>query len=154
MPMTRNDYLGMAVELACRNAARGARPFASVIVKDGRVVGTGVNDVLATNDPSKHAELEAIRAAASALGTPQLDGCIVYASGHPCPMCLAAIHLCGIKEVYYVYSLEDGEPYGFSTAAVYAQMARPPSQQSIRVEHVPLRDAGENPYEAWRRRAG
>ncbi|HEX7054274.1 MAG TPA: nucleoside deaminase [Burkholderiales bacterium] len=149
-----SDWLGMAIDLARRNVARGARPFASVIVRDDRLVATGVNDVLATGDPTKHAEIEAVRAAAAALGTPQLDGCVVYASGHPCPMCLAAIHISGIKEVYYAYSLEDAERCGFSSAGLYAQMAKPPSQQSIRVVHTPVRASGESPYELWRRAKG
>jgi tRNA(Arg) A34 adenosine deaminase TadA len=146
------DYLAMAIGLARKNVLeRAARPFAAVLVKDGAVVATGVNDVLATNDPSKHAELEAIRAAALALKNPRLDGCIVYASGHPCPMCLSAIHMVGIKEVYYAYSNDEADKYGLSTARIYAEMAKPLSQQSIRVEHVPLRDGGEDPYEAWQR---
>jgi len=151
MPSTK-EYLSMAIDLARKNVLeRGARPFGSVLVKDGKVVATGVNDVIATNDPSKHAELEAIRAAAAALKSPRLDGCIVYASGHPCPMCLAAIHLVGIKEVYYAYSNDDAEKYGLSTARVYAEMAKAPSQQSIKVEYVPVRGGGEDPYEAWQR---
>ncbi len=146
------DHLAMAIDLARQNVLeRGARPFAAILVKDGAVVATGVNDVLGTSDPLKHAELEAIRAAALELKTPHLDGCIMYASGHPCAMCLSAIHMVGIKEVYYAYSRDAAEQYGFSTARIYAEMAKPLSQQSIKLEHVPLRDGGEDPYEIWER---
>ncbi|MFX8751226.1 nucleoside deaminase, partial [Acinetobacter baumannii] len=77
------------------------------LVKDGKVIATGVNEIGATGDPTTHAELQAIRAASRALGSPRLDGCVIYASGHPCPMCLAAMHLTGITEVTYAYSNED-----------------------------------------------
>ena len=87
---TTEHYLKMAVDLARQNADSGGRPFASVIVKDGKVVATAVNNVAATGDPTAHAETEAIRAAAKTLKSEQLHGCVLYASGHPCPMCLAA----------------------------------------------------------------
>ena len=90
---TTEHYLKMALDLARQNAERGGRPFASVIVKDGKVVATAINAVAATGDPIAHAETEAIRAAAKALKSDQLDGCILYASGHPCPMCLAAMYV-------------------------------------------------------------
>ncbi len=83
-------FLRQAIELAYANSANGGRPFGAVLVRNGEVVATGVNEILATNDPTAHAELTAIRAASRALGTPNLEGSAVYASGHPCPMCMAA----------------------------------------------------------------
>src|SRR5688572_7088440 len=80
----------------------------AVLVRDGEVIARAVNRIHETGDPTAHAELVAIREAAQALGRPRLDGCVVYASGHPCPMCLAAMHLCGIAAAYYAYSNEDG----------------------------------------------
>ena len=147
---TAKDFLRMAIELARRNVVeRGGRPFGAVLVRNGMVLATGVNDILATNDPSAHAEMQAIRAAAAALANPRLDGCAMYASGHPCPMCLSAMHMVGIGEVYFAYSNEDAERFGLSTARIYAEMAKPLSQQSIRIEHVPVRGDGDDPYEAW-----
>ncbi len=149
---TTHDYLGMAISLARKNVLEsGGRPFGAVLVKDGRVLATGVNDILATNDPSMHAELQAIRAAAAALKNPRLDECVVYASGQPCPMCLSAMHMVGIKEVYFAYSNDDAEKYGLSTARIYAEIAKPLSQQSIKIEYMPVRDDGEDPYQAWKR---
>lgn len=152
MTTTTKDYLGMAIGLACKNVLeRGGRPFGAVLVKDGEVLARGVNDIHATNDPSTHAEMQAIRAATAALKNSRLDGCTMYASGHPCPMCLSLMHMIGIKEVYYAYSNEDAEKYeGMSTAQIYAEMAKPLSQQSIRIEYVPVRDS-DDPYEAWQR---
>ncbi|MDY7726699.1 deaminase, partial [Pseudomonas aeruginosa] len=98
-----------------------------------------------------HAELQAIRQASQALGSPRLDGCVIYASGHPCPMCLAAMHLCGIQAAWFAYSNEDGEPFGLSTATLYAEMARPPQRQSLPLRA--LRPAGEEGlYRQWRQR--
>ncbi|MBD8897842.1 nucleoside deaminase [Rhodanobacter sp. DHG33] len=143
-------FLREAIALARDNAAHGGRPFGAVVVKDGSVVAVGVNEIFATGDPTAHAELLAIRAAANALGSPRLDGCSVYASGHPCPMCLAAMHLCGIRDAAYAYSNEDGAPYGLSTAAVYAEMAKPVHDQQLPVRHVPVRDEDGDLYAYWR----
>ncbi|EIM26797.1 cytosine/adenosine deaminase [Microvirga lotononidis] len=104
-----------------------------------------------TQDPTTHAELQAIRAASRALGSPRLDGCVIYASGHPCPMCLSAMYLTGIREVTYAYSNEDGEPYGLSTAAIYAELAKPLAEQSLKATHLPLRAGAEGDlYQMWR----
>lgn len=146
------DYLNLAISLARSNVLeRGGRPFGAVLVKDGEVLATGVNDILATNDPSMHAEMQAIRAAAAALKSPRLDGCAIYASGQPCPMCLSAMHMIGIKAAFFAYSNDDAEPYGLSTARIYAEMAKPLAEQSIWIEYVPARDDGESPYDAWQR---
>ena len=142
-----------AIALALSNVEAGGRPFGAVVVRHGEVVATGVNTVLATSDPTGHAELNAIRAASATLGTADLSGCAVYASGHPCPMCMAAMRLAGIGEVAFAYSNEDGEPHGLSTAAVYADLARPFSEQSMRIRHLPVRLAdGQDPYGEWSRR--
>ncbi len=85
-------------------------------------------------DPTAHAELLAIRAASQVLGTANLEGCSVFASGHPCPMCMAAMRLAGIKTVNYAYSNEDGAPFGLSTAEIYADLVKPFAEQSMKIE--------------------
>lgn len=144
-------FLCEAVELARANIARGGRPFGAVVVKDGEVIASGVNEVLSTNDPTAHAEMSAVRAASQMLGSPRLDGCAVYASGNPCPMCMAAMRMAGITEVAYAYSNDDGEPYGLSTAAIYADLARPEAEQSMKIAYVPVRpDEGLHLYAEWK----
>jgi len=146
-------YLREAIRLAQANMEQGGRPFGAVIVRDGQVLATGVNQILTTNDPTSHAELNAIRAASQKLGTPSLAGCAVYASGHPCPMCMAAMRLAGVAEVAYAYSNDDGEPFGLSTAAIYADLARPFEQQSMKIAYMPVRlDDAEDLYAQWQRR--
>jgi tRNA(Arg) A34 adenosine deaminase TadA len=150
--VSAEQFLCQAVELARANVRNGGRPFGALVVKDGVVIGRGVNEVVATNDPTAHADLQAIRAASQALGTPRLDGCVMYVSGHPCPMCLAAAYLSGIGEVFYAYSLQDAEPYGLSTAALYSEMAKPLNARSVKITQVPVTEE-ESPYEMWRARA-
>jgi tRNA(Arg) A34 adenosine deaminase TadA len=148
---TARDFLCEAIGFARENVRKGGRPFGAVIVKDGTVIATGVNEIHATQDPTAHAELQAIRAASRALGSPRLDGCVIYASGQPCPMCLSAMHLTGIREVTYAYSNDDGEPYGLSTAAIYTELAKPLAQQALKATHLPVRPEGEGDlYEMWR----
>lgn len=147
----RERFLTEAVALALTNVReRRGRPFGAVLVREEQVVATGVNEVLATGDPTSHAELNAIRAACRLLGVTRLDGCVVYASGHPCPMCLAAMYLTGIRTVYCAFSNEAAEPYGLSTAAIYADLARPALERSVTITCVPVSLAGPHPYEAWR----
>lgn len=147
-----NRFLCEAIELAHANIAKGGRPFGAVVVKNGEVIAAGVNEIHSTNDPTAHAELTAIRLASRKLGSPSLEGCAVYASGHPCPMCMAAMRMAGIGEVTYAYSNEDGAPYGLSTAAVYADLAKPFAEQSMTIRHQPLRlEQHPEIYEDWKR---
>ena len=146
-------FLKEAIELARNNVEDGGRPFGALIVKDGEVIAAGINRIVETNDPTEHAELNAIRAASRKLVSSSLDGCTVYASGHPCPMCMAAMHMSGVKEVVYAYSNEDGEPYGLSTASAYAELAKPFTERRMKLRHVPIEAiSGEALYEHWRNR--
>ena len=147
-------YLRSAVKLARDNIETGGRPFGAVVVKDNLVIATSVNRIIETRDPTSHAELNALRGASQALASPDLTGCVVYASGHPCPMCLAAMRMSGITEVYFAYSNEDAAPFGLSTAAVYAELAKPLAEQSMTFRHVPIREESEGLYAAWSLRQG
>lgn len=150
---THEQFLAQAIELARHNVEeRGGRPFGAVLVRDGKGIATGVNEMGASGDPTAHAELQAIRAAARALGVLRLDGCTVYASGHPCPMCLAAMTMTGVAAVYYAHSNEEGAPYGLSTAGVYAELARPLADQAMTIRHLPVRVDGLDLYGLWRDR--
>ena len=152
MNMTER-YLRKAIELAHANVENGGRPFGAVVVKNGEIVATGVNEVLGTNDPTAHAELLAIRAASQKVGSPNLEGYAVYASGQPCPMCMAAMRLAGVVEVAYAYSNEDGASYDLSTAAIYADLAKPFSEQSMKIRYAPTRlDSGPDLYAEWKRK--
>ncbi|MGC3963363.1 MAG: nucleoside deaminase [Rhodocyclaceae bacterium] len=151
----KNDeyFLREAIRLARDNSAHGGRPFGAVVVKGDEIIATGVNQILSTCDPTSHAELNAIRSASQKIGSPNLAGCRVYASGHPCPMCLAAMRMAGVSDIAYAYSNEDGAPYGLSTAAIYAELAKPLAEQSIKMRHVPTRpEDGADLYADWKQR--
>lgn len=145
-------FLQQAIELARANIARGGRPFGAVVVRGGEVLATGVNEILATHDPTAHAEMSALRAASRQLGSPDLSGCAVYASGHPCPMCMAAMRLAGVGRVAYAYSNEEGAPFGLSTAAVYEDLAKPFAEQSMDIDHLPV--PRPDLYAQWARAQG
>lgn len=117
--LNHESRLREAVRLAQDNHKRGGRPFGAVLAFGDSVIATGVNDILRTHDISAHAEMGALREACRQLERPNLAGGIMYASGQPCPMCLAAMVLAGIKEVFYAFGNEDAAPYGFSSAQVY-----------------------------------
>jgi len=108
-------------------------PFGAVVVLDGRIVGRGHNEVLHRNDPTAHAEIQAIREAGAHLGTHSLEGCTLYSTGEPCPMCLAAIHWARLDRVVYAQTRADAEAIGFDDARLFEAMRNP----QMPVEHKP-----------------
>lgn len=147
-------YLVESIRLAMENVRqRRTWPFGAVIAKDGIVIAKAVNQVDALCDPSAHAEMQAVRAAAKALNSTDLSGCTVYASGYPCPMCLTAMYLSGVSEIYYAYSNEDGAPYDLSAERGYTEIARPLAEREMKVHAMRVRDEGEDLYDAWKRMA-
>ncbi|WP_326535244.1 nucleoside deaminase [Pseudorhodoferax sp.] len=145
-------YMLDAIRAAMGNIReRRTWPFGAVIARDGQAIATAVNQVDALCDPSAHAEMQAVRQAAKVLGSTDLSGCTVYASGYPCPMCLTAMYLAGVREVFYAYSNEDGAPYDLSAERGYLEIARPPAQREMPLRALPVRDQGEDLYAAWAR---
>ena len=145
-------YLLESIALAMGNVReRRTWPFGAVLVRDGEVLARAVNQVDELCDPSAHAEMQAVRAAAKAQGHTDLGGATVYASGYPCPMCLTAMYLAGVKEVWYASSNEDGAPYDLSAERGYLEIARPPAQREMPLKELRVRPEGEDLYEAWRK---
>ena len=142
-----------AIRAAMRNVReRRTWPFGAVLVRDGQVLATAVNEVDALCDPSAHAEMQAVRAAAKAQGSTDLSGSVVYASGYPCPMCLTAMYLAGVKRVYFAYSNADGVPYDLSAERGYIEIGRPLDRREMPLAELRVRDpADEDLYEAWKR---
>lgn len=146
------EWTRRVVELAAGNVRRyRAEPFASIVVRGNRIVGQGTNLVGEKNDPTAHAEIEAIREACEVLNTTDLSDCVLYASGEPCPMCLGAIYWSGIKEVYFVYSTEDAAEAGLGLGGrIYEEMAKPREGRSIVIRQIPYDHPGKTPLELWR----
>jgi tRNA(Arg) A34 adenosine deaminase TadA len=138
-----------AIDLATENVVSGAGgPFGAVVVRDGEVVATGVNRVTATNDPTAHAEVVAIRAACKALGDFQLTGCEVYTSCEPCPMCLAALYWSRCDAIYYGNTAADAAAAGFDDSFLYEEIARPLDQRKIPIERL-LGDEAIVSFNTW-----
>lgn len=144
-------FMRQAIDLATENVVSGrGGPFGAVIVRAGEIVATGVNLVTATNDPTAHAEVTAIRRAAAELGTFQLAGCELYSSCEPCPMCLAAAYWARIEAVFFGNSAADAARAGFNDATLYREVALPHRDRSLPIAQVPGSGAWES-FEAWQR---
>ncbi|MDX9745161.1 MAG: nucleoside deaminase [Syntrophales bacterium] len=127
-----DHYLTRALEEAfhcMRNNLGG--PFGAVIVRDGKIIGKGCNQVTSTHDPTAHAEIVAIREACRAAQSYHLPGAVMYASCEPCPMCLAAIYWAGIRTVYYSTDREDARRMGFADGFIYEELGRPATERTI-----------------------
>ncbi len=142
-------HLRRAIELATQNVLgnRGG-PFGAVIVKDGRIMGEGANAVTATNDPTAHAEVNAIRAACKALNTFSLRGCHLYTSCEPCPMCLSAAYWARIDAIYFGCSAADAARAGFDDAFLYDELRKPIQHRTIPVAQLLLEEALAS-MDAW-----
>ncbi len=149
--MNDKSFMQEAIDLARENVAKGGQPFGAVLVRDGKVLVRAVNRMEADNDPTAHAELVALREAGAALASTRLDGCTVYASGQPCPMCLAAMRNAGISEIVIGYSDGSGTPYGLGTAAAFAALSQPlDAQDWAKIRYAAPEDAAApGIYEAW-----
>ncbi len=143
-------YLLSCLDMACENVRAGnGGPFAALVVRDGTVIGKGLNEVTKANDPTAHAEIRAIRDACLTIGDYRLEGAILYCSCEPCPMCLGAVYWANIAKVVYVASREDATEAGFDDAYIYREAESPPLQRGIPFEQVKLSSYNE-PFLLWK----
>jgi guanine deaminase len=124
-------FLIRAVEIAGNGILSGGGPFGAVIVREGKIISEAFNKVILNNDPTAHAEILAIRQAASVLQSHKLDDCTLYSSCEPCPMCLGAIYWAGINKVVYGCDRTDAESAGFSDKLIYNEIMLDPSKRKI-----------------------
>lgn len=146
--MIHEDFMRQAIGLAVENVRNGGGPFGAVIVKNGRVVATGVNRVTPDNDPTAHAEVCAIRAACRKLGTFNLEGCVIYTSCEPCPMCLGAIYWAHLDKIYYGANQHDAAAVSFDDSFIYRELELKPADRKKPVENL-LHDEALAPFNAW-----
>ena len=143
-----NPYMAKAIALALENVRSGGGPFAAVVVKNDRIIALGTNQVRWGNDPTAHAEIVAIRAACASVGTFQLDGCDLYTTSEPCPMCLGAIYWARPQRVFFGGTARDAAAAGFDDAFIYQQIDLPPEQRKI--PFIPLmREEALACFRAW-----
>ena len=138
-----------AIDLALANVKNGGGPFGAVIVKDGYIVATGVNRVTASNDPTAHAEVNAIRAACQALGTFTLEGCDIYSTCEPCPMCLGAIYWAHIDRLYYACNKIDAADAGFDDSFIYKELELPADERRLKAETL-IPEEAKRIFEEWK----
>jgi tRNA(Arg) A34 adenosine deaminase TadA len=151
--MCKEKFMQEAVNAALKgmNNNEGG-PFGCVVVKDGKIVGRGNNKVTSTNDPTAHAEVTAIRDACNNLGSFQLDGCEIYTSCEPCPMCLGAIYWARPDKVYYGSNQVDAANIGFDDEFIYKEIPLPDEKRSIPFEQL-AREVALKPFQEWAAKA-
>ncbi len=153
------DFAQRTIELARQNVAAGGRPFATVIVRNGEVLAESANLVAQSHDPTAHAEILAIRAACTALGTEHLTGTTIYVLAHPCPMCLGALYYCSPDQVIFLTSRDAYEHYYvddrkyFELATFYAEFAKDWAERRLPMRYEP-QDAAVEVYRFWQQRNG
>ena len=146
-------FMEQAIALATENVTSGrGGPFGAVIVRDGKVLASGANMVTAGNDPTAHAEITAIRRACAVLGTFRLEGCEIYTSCEPCPMCLAAIYWSHCSAIFYGNTAADAAQAGFDDAFLYDEVKKPVEERRIPTINL-MREKAISSFEAWRESA-
>ncbi len=148
--MTREEkFMAEAIKLSELAVEKGeGGPFGCVIVKEDKIIGRGYNRVLATNDPTAHAEVVAIRDACKNLSSFQLEGCEVYTSCEPCPMCLGALYWARPKIIYYANTREDASENGFDDSLIYDEISKSIDERKIPFRILKLANAYDA-FENW-----
>jgi guanine deaminase len=148
--MAKDFFMKKAVTIAIENVeTNSGGPFGAIVVKDGIIISEGRNQVTATNDPTAHAEVQAIRAACKALNTFQLTDCEIYTSCEPCPMCIGAIYWARPKAVYYACTKIEAAQIGFDDKFIYDEIALPVEKRGINmIQFCP--DDYDLPFRIWK----
>ena len=143
------EFLQLAIDTALDNIkSNNGGPFGAVIVKDGVLIAKSPNTVTSSNDPTAHAEINAIRLACKELNTFDLSGCEIYSSCEPCPMCLSAIYWARISKVYYAADRFDAKKAGFDDSFIYNEISLSEKERSIYMENA-MHKEGQMPFELW-----
>ena len=143
------SFMEKAIEVALENVITNhGGPFGAIVVKDGKIIATGRNEVTASNDPTAHAEVQAIRAACQYLNDFQLIDCEIYTSCEPCPMCIGAIYWARPKAVYYASTKEDAAKIGFDDQFIYEQISLPIDQRNITMKQISSNQY-KLPFKTW-----
>lgn len=140
--MTAKDFMARAIQLAEYGMENGSGgPFGAVVVKKGKIIGEGYNNVISKNDPTAHAEILAIREACRNLDRFQLTDCTIYTSCEPCPMCLGAIYWARLKKVYFACTQKDAAKIAFDDQHIYEEMGKQPDDRRIKFESLMRHEA-------------
>jgi tRNA(Arg) A34 adenosine deaminase TadA len=145
----KNPFMARAIELAIENVHSGrGGPFAAVVVREGKIIAEGTNRVTSSNDPTAHAEVVAIREACKKLRHFELEGCEIYTTCEPCPMCLGAIYWTRPARVFFACTAEDASKAGFDDSVIYEEIARPHEHRRIPMTAL-MREEALEALRAW-----
>jgi tRNA(Arg) A34 adenosine deaminase TadA len=149
MDNDNTKFMLEAIRLSVDNVVEGkGGPFGAVIVKDGKIIARGINQVTTSNDPTAHAEVVAIREACKILNSFQLDGCEIYTSCEPCPMCLGAIYWARPDKLFYANSKEDAANIQFDDQFIYEEIAKPVEERKLFTRQI-LRQEALEAFDKW-----
>ncbi|MEX1193320.1 MAG: nucleoside deaminase [Brumimicrobium sp.] len=142
------EFMAKAIQLSLENIEKGGGPFGAVIVKDGEIIAESGNSVTIDNDPTAHAEVNTIRKACKALSTFDLEGCVIYSSCEPCPMCLGAIYWAHLDELYFANNKKDAADIGFDDAFIYDELDLPYEKRKLKTNQF-MRDEALQAFRKW-----
>lgn len=142
------EFMARAIQLSIENVEKGGGPFGAVIVKDGEIVAESGNSVTLDNDPTAHAEVNTIRKACKKLSTFDLEGCVIYSSCEPCPMCLGAIYWAHLDELYFANNKKDAGNIGFDDAFIYDELDLPYEKRKLKTNQF-MREEAIKAFEKW-----
>ena len=144
----QEKFMQKAIDLSITSVKNGGGPFGAVIVKDGKIIATNSNSVTIDNDPTAHAEVNAIRAAAKKLRTFDLSDCEIYSSCEPCPMCLGAIYWAKIDKLFFANTKADAKDIGFDDSFIYQEIEKPYSLRKIKTTQI-MRNKAIEAFKLW-----
>ena len=141
-------FMQMAIDISVENVKSGGGPFGAVIVRNGEILATGANRVTANNDPTAHAEVNAIRSACAKVGDFKLKGSICYTSCEPCPMCLSALYWAGVERIFYGNTKDDAKAIAFDDSFIYDEIAKPYACRAIPIVNL-MREEALSAFKLW-----
>ena len=144
-----SELMQVAIALSLESMrSQNGGPYGAVVTKDGKIIGKGMNLVTVNNDPTAHAEMLAIREACQTLNSWKLEGCELYTSCEPCPMCMAAVYWARLDRVYYANSKEDAANYGFGSQTIYQELGLPIPQRKLPMHQI-MQPEAEVAFQEW-----
>ena len=144
----KNKFMLRAIILSIESVNAGGGPFGSVIVRDNKIISEGFNKVTSTNDPTAHGEIVAIREACKNLKVFNLNGCELYSTCEPCPMCLSSIYWAHIDKIYYANTRDDAQKIDFDDSLIYSELKKNIKKRKIPMVQM-MRDEALKAFELW-----
>ena len=144
----KNNFMQRAIELSINSVNTAGGPFGCVIVKENKIIAEGTNLVTLSKDPTAHAEVVAIREACKKLNTFNLNGCVLYTSCEPCPMCLSAIYWSRIDNIFYANTRDDAKKINFDDSLIYSEISKKNEEKKIKIKQI-MRDEALKAFDLW-----